>query len=194
MKSSSFDLEELNCWNKNWMSVWMLRDIIWTRFFTKPVCWQNSLVILEKSYLLHMRSFFHLKCCTLIGRWVRHPNQLILHQIYFCNSRYLSQNGRRSTLADWDIWLWRLWFPYSTFSYFCCLICTERYGCYLSITTRITFFRPLELMLYTKHRLKVKSTNYLNLLIFAYFIQNYLQNIKKKYQGILYIKNRQNTS
>jgi hypothetical protein len=32
----------------------MLRNIIWTRFFTKPVCWQNSDVIFEKSYLPHM--------------------------------------------------------------------------------------------------------------------------------------------
>ena len=37
------------------MSVWMLRDVIWTCFFTKPVCWQNSFVILENSYLPHMR-------------------------------------------------------------------------------------------------------------------------------------------
>jgi len=39
------------------MSVWMLRDVIWTRFITKPVYWQNSFVILEKSYLPNMRSF-----------------------------------------------------------------------------------------------------------------------------------------
>ena len=36
----------------------MLWDVIWTSFFTKPVCWQNSYVILEKSYLSHMSSFF----------------------------------------------------------------------------------------------------------------------------------------
>jgi len=35
----------------------MLRIVIWTRFFTKPVCWQNSVVIFEKSYLPHMTSF-----------------------------------------------------------------------------------------------------------------------------------------
>ena len=39
------------------MSVQMLRNVIWTRFFTKPVCWQNSVVIFGKSYLPHMRSF-----------------------------------------------------------------------------------------------------------------------------------------
>ena len=36
----------------------MLRIVIWTRFFTKPVCWQNSVVIFEKSYLPHMTSFW----------------------------------------------------------------------------------------------------------------------------------------
>ena len=35
----------------------MLRNVIWTCFFTKPVCWQNSVVIFENSYLPHMTSF-----------------------------------------------------------------------------------------------------------------------------------------
>ena len=39
------------------MSVWMLWKIIWTCFFTKPVYWQNSCVILEKSYISRMSSF-----------------------------------------------------------------------------------------------------------------------------------------
>jgi hypothetical protein len=39
------------------MSVWMLRDVIWTRFFTKPICWQNSFFILEKLYLPNTGSF-----------------------------------------------------------------------------------------------------------------------------------------
>jgi len=38
------------------MSVWMLRDVIWIRFFTKPVYWQNSVVIFENSYRPHMTS------------------------------------------------------------------------------------------------------------------------------------------
>jgi hypothetical protein len=38
------------------MSVWMLWDVIWIRFFTKPVCWQNSAIIFENSYLPHMTS------------------------------------------------------------------------------------------------------------------------------------------
>ena len=39
------------------MSVQMLRNVVWTCFFTKPVCWQNSVVIFEKSYLPYMTSF-----------------------------------------------------------------------------------------------------------------------------------------
>ena len=39
------------------MLVQMLRNVIWTYFFTKPVCWQNSVVLFEKSYLPHMTSF-----------------------------------------------------------------------------------------------------------------------------------------
>ena len=38
------------------MSVQMLWNVIWTRFFTKPVCWQNSVFIFENSYLPHMTS------------------------------------------------------------------------------------------------------------------------------------------
>src|SRR3990172_6308500 len=39
------------------MSVLMLRDVIWIRFFTKPICWQNSAFIFETSYRPHMTSF-----------------------------------------------------------------------------------------------------------------------------------------
>ena len=39
------------------MSVQMLRNVIWTRFFMKPVCWQNLVVIFTKSYPPHMTSF-----------------------------------------------------------------------------------------------------------------------------------------
>jgi hypothetical protein len=36
----------------------MLWNVIWNRFFTKPVYWQNSVVIFEKSYLPHMTWLF----------------------------------------------------------------------------------------------------------------------------------------
>ena len=35
----------------------MIRNVIWTRFFTKPICWQNSAVIFGKSYHSHMTYF-----------------------------------------------------------------------------------------------------------------------------------------
>ena len=35
----------------------MLRNVIWARFFTKLVCWQNLVVNFENSYLSHMTSF-----------------------------------------------------------------------------------------------------------------------------------------
>jgi len=98
----------------------MLRNVIWTRFFMKPVCWQNLDVIFEKSYLPHMTSFL-LKFGAFIDLWVMNPKKLILHQLDFCSSRYSSWNGRRSTLADCKIWLWRLWFPCSSLFYFLAL-------------------------------------------------------------------------
>jgi hypothetical protein len=113
--------------------------------------------------------FFWLKCSMLIGLWVRNPKKLSLHQMDFYNSRYSSWNGQRSTLADCKIWLWRLQFPCSSFSYFSFLRFIERYGCYLSNSTRITSFQSLELTLCTKHRLKVKSANYLQFTPFCIF-------------------------
>jgi hypothetical protein len=95
----------------------MLQNVIWTRFFTKPVCWQNSVVIFEKSYLPHM-TFFWLKFRSLIFIWVRNSKQLILNKLDFCSSRYWSWNGRRSTLTDCKIWIWRLRFPCSSLFYF----------------------------------------------------------------------------
>ena len=52
---------------------------------------------------------------------------------------------------------------------FSCLRCPERYGCQLFNATGITSFQPLELMLCTKHRLKVKSANYLQFTPFCIF-------------------------
>jgi hypothetical protein len=44
------------------MSGSMLRNIIWTRSFTKPVCWQNLVLIFENSYLPHLTLFFDEIC------------------------------------------------------------------------------------------------------------------------------------
>jgi len=53
----------------------MLRNKIWTRFFTKPVCWQNSDVIFEKSYLPHMTSF--MAKIWIVYRPLRHESKTI---------------------------------------------------------------------------------------------------------------------
>jgi hypothetical protein len=146
----------------------MLRNVIWTRFFTKPVCWQNSVVIFEKSYLPHMTS-----CLAEIWKFYRPLSQesknIELHQLDFCSSRYLILNGQRSTLVECEIWLWRMWFPWSLSFYFSCIKFPERYGCLLFSATGITSFWPLELTLCTKHRLNAKSANYLQFTPFYIF-------------------------
>jgi hypothetical protein len=101
--------------------------------------------------------------------WVRNPKQLSLYQLDVYKSRYLILNGQRSTLAECEIWLWRMWFPCSLSFYFSWLIFPERYGCYLSNATGITSFRLLELTLCTKHQLRVKSANYLQFTPFCIF-------------------------
>jgi hypothetical protein len=146
----------------------MLRDVIWIRFFTKPVCRQNSVVIFAKSYLPHMTSFW-LKFGAFVAIWVRNPKQLILHKLDIYSSRYWIFNRQRSTLAKCEFWLWRMWFPCSLYFYFSWLRFPERYGCYLSNATGITSFRLLELTLCTKHRLRVKSANYLQFTPFCIF-------------------------
>jgi hypothetical protein len=157
----------------------MLRNVIWTRFFTKPVCWQNSDVIFEKSYLPHM-IFFWLKFGACIEIWVMNPKQLSLHQLDFCSSRYSSWNSRRSTLADCEIWLWRLRFPCSSLFYFLALDFQKGMD--------VRFLMPLESFHFNlqssrsaqnidwRSNLPIIS----NLLLFASFIQKCLQNIKQR--------------
>jgi len=146
----------------------MLQNVIWTRFFTKPICWQNSVVIFEKSYLPHMTSFF-------AAIWsVYRPLIQESKTIYFASIglRYLQifklewpkvNTGRLRdlTLKNAISMLFLILFS--------CLRCPERYGCYLFNSTGITSFQPLELTLCTKHRLKVKSLNYLQFTPFCIF-------------------------
>ena len=66
------------------------------------------------------------------------------------------------------------------------LRCPERYGCQLFNSTRITSFQPLDLTLCTKHQLKVKSANYLQLSPFCIFhpkmpLKHKTKNIKALY-------------
>ena len=76
------------------------------------------------------------------------------------------------------------------FFFFHFYIYTETYGYFLSNVTRITLFRPLQLKLCIKYQLEVKFVNIRhglkhclnfisNLLLFEYYIQKYLQNIKQ---------------
>jgi hypothetical protein len=157
----------------------MLRNVIWTRFFTKPVCWQNSDVIFEKSYLPHMISVLA-EFGEFIEIWVMNPNKLSLHQLDFCSSRYSSWNSQRSTLADCEIWLWRLRFPCSFLFYFLALNVQKGMD--------VSFLMPLESLHFNlqsscsaqnidwRSNLPIIS----NLLLFASFIQKCLQNIKQR--------------
>ena len=120
MKSSSFDLEDLNCWNKN-LDIGLDASERNLDSFLHEICllaefrchlWK----IISPSYDIG----FGLNLERL-DLWVMNPKQLSLHQLGFCSSRYSSWNGRRSTLADCEIWLWRLRFPCSSLFYFLAL-------------------------------------------------------------------------
>jgi hypothetical protein len=125
----------------------------------------------------------------LIGHWVRNPKKLSLHQLDFCSSRYWILNGQRSTLTECEIWLCRMWFPWSFSFYFSCITFAERYGCYIFSATGITSFRSLELTLCTKHRLNVKSANYLQFTPFYIFHPKVPSKHKTKNIKVFYIYN-----
>ena len=120
-----------------------------------------------KNHISLIWHLFWLKVGAFIEIWVMNPKKLILHQWDFCSSRYSSWNGRRSTLADCEIWLWRLRFPCSSLFYF--LDLDFQKGMDVIFLIGITSFQPLELTLCTKHRLKVKSVNYLQFTPFCFF-------------------------
>ena len=146
----------------------MLRNVIWTRFFTKPVCWQNSDVIFEKSYLPHMTSF--LAAIFSVYITLSHESNKIefasigLLQLQIFKLEWPKVNTGR--LRDLTL---KAAISMLFLILFSCLRCPERYGCYLFNSTGITSFQPLELTLCTKHRLKVKSANYLQFTPFCIF-------------------------
>ena len=146
----------------------MLRNVIWTRFFTKPVCWQNSDVIFEKSYLPHMTSFLAEILSVYIT--LSHESNKIefasigLLQLQIFKLEWPKVNTGR--LRDLTL---KAAISMLFLILFSCLRCPERYGCYLFNATGITSFQPLELTLCTKHRLKVKSANYLQFTPFCIF-------------------------
>jgi len=157
----------------------MLRNVIWTRFFTKPVCWQNLDAIFEKSYLPHMTSF--LAESWKVYRNLSHESKNIeFAQLDFCSFRYSSWNSRRSTLADCEIWLWRLRFPCSSLFHFLALDFQKGMD--------VSFLMPLESLHFNLQNLRsAQNIDWRsnlpiisNLLLFAYFIQKCLQNIKQR--------------
>ena len=146
----------------------MLRNVIWTRFFTKPVCWQNSDVIFEKSYIPHMTSL--LAEIWSVYRPLSHESKNIelesigLLQLQILKLEWPKVNTGRLrdlTLKAAISMLFLILFSYLRFP--------ERYGCQLFHVTGITSFQPLKLTLCTKHRLKVKSANYLQFTPFCIF-------------------------
>jgi len=70
-----------------------------------------------KNHISLIWHLFWVQFGAFIEIWVMNPTKLSLHQLDFCSSRYPSWNGRRSTLADCEIWLWRLRFPCSSLFY-----------------------------------------------------------------------------
>jgi len=121
MKSSSFDLEELNCWNKNLDISLDASERNLDSFLHETCLLAEFSCHLWKLISPSYKIFFWFKFGVFIGLCVRNPTKLSLHQLDFCSSRYSSCNGRRSTLADCEIWLWRLRFPCSSLFYFLAL-------------------------------------------------------------------------
>ena len=163
------------------MSVKMLRNVIWTRFFTKPVCWQDSDVIFEKSYLPHMTS-------GLAESNKIEFASIGLLQLQIFKLEWPKVNTGR--LRDLTL---KAVISMLFLILFSCLRCPERYGCYLFNATGITSFQPLELTLCTKHRLKVKSANYLQFTHFYIFHPKVPSKHKTKNIKAFYIYNMDKT-
>jgi len=180
MKYSSFNLEELNCSNKN-LDIGLDASKRNLDSFLHKTCllaefschlWK----IISPSYDI----FFLLTFGELIGIWFGNPIKLSLYQLDFCSPKYTSRNGRRSTLADCKIWLWSLWFPCSSLFYFLALDVQKGMD--------VRFLMPLESLHFNlkcsrsaqniDRRSNLPITS--NLLLFASFIQKCLQNIKQK--------------
>ena len=168
------------------MSVQMLRNIIWTRFFTKPVCWHNSAVIFEKSYLPHMISL--LADILSVDRQFSQESQEIkfasngLLQLKIFKLEWMKVNIGRLldlTLKAAISMLFLILFSFLRFQ--------ERYGCQLFNAIGITSFRLLELTLCTKHQLKVKSANYLQFTSFCIFHPKVPSKHKIKNINVFYI-------
>ena len=124
-------------WTRFFMSVQMLRNIIWTRFFTKPVCQQNLVVIFEKSYLLHMKSFLAEIWC-FYRTLSQESNQIEFASIGLLQLPIFKLEWPKvntSKLRDLTL---KAAISMLFFILFSCLRFTERYGCQLFNATRTT--------------------------------------------------------
>ena len=164
----------------------MLQNVIWSHFFTKPVCWQNSLVIFEKSYLPYMTYF--VSEIWRVDRSLSQESKTIecvsigFLQLQIFKSEWSKVNTGR--LQDLTL---KATISMLFLILFSCLRCPERYGCQLFNATRITSFQLLELTLCIKHRLKVKSANYLQFTPFCIFHPKVPSKHKTKNIKALYI-------
>ena len=146
----------------------MLRNVIWTCSFTKPVCWQNSAVIFGKSYLPHMTSFLA-ESLSVYRTFSEESNKIEFTSIGLLWLQiFKSEWSKVNTGRLRDLTL-KAGISVLFLILFSCLRCLERYECQLFSATRITSFRPLELTLCTKHRLNVKSASYLQFTPFCIF-------------------------
>jgi hypothetical protein len=109
----NFDLKELNCRNKdldvNLDALGCNLDL----FFHKTCLLAEFMCHLSKNHISLIWARFLLTFGRLIGHWVKSPKKFSLHQMDFYSSRYSSWNDWRSTSAECEIQLWRLWFPCS---------------------------------------------------------------------------------
>ena len=146
----------------------MLRNVIWTCSFMKPVCWQNSAVIFGKSYLPHMTYFF--AAMLSVYRTVSQESKTIefasigLLQLQIFKSEWTKVNIGRLRDLTLKAGIFMIFLIL-----FSCLGFPERYGCQLFSATGITSFRPLELTFCTEHRLNIKSVSYLQFTPFCIF-------------------------
>ena len=146
----------------------MLRNVIWTRFFTKPVCWQNSDVIFEKIISPSYDIFFglHLERLYTFESWIQNNWVCINWTSVAPDIQVEWPKVNTDRLRDLTL---KAAISMLFLILFSCLRCKKRYGCYLFNAIGITSFQPLELTLCTKHRLKVKSANYLQFTPFCIF-------------------------
>jgi hypothetical protein len=91
----TFDLEELNCRNKDLdVGLDALRSTL-DLFLHKTCLLAKFMCHLRKIISLSYELFFLLKFGRLIGLQVRNPKTLSLHLMDFSSLRYSSRNGQR---------------------------------------------------------------------------------------------------